>query len=220
MQIDNPDFIAWHHFNRLIMSWIYAFLTEVMLYQIVGYSTALEIWNALNQIYFAASMAREPVSYIDHLLYLFGGLDRAYNLFVTLIINRPDKPSIEEIHSLLLSYEFRLDSQNSDDQLSYLQANLSQLNLIKNLSNLILPTLDMTPNPPMFNMMSSNIATTNSVADNSRIRTHTISSSRDTLIVASTKYVHHHLHQDILSYLLALKPSSFKPKISTSGIGV
>ena len=48
MQIDNPDFIAWHHFNRLIMSWIYAFLTEVMLYQIVGYSTALEIWNALN----------------------------------------------------------------------------------------------------------------------------------------------------------------------------
>ena len=58
MQIDNPDFIAWHHFNQLIMSWIYAFLTEVMLYQIVGYSTALEIWNALNQIYFAASMAR------------------------------------------------------------------------------------------------------------------------------------------------------------------
>ena len=153
MQIDNPDFIAWHHFNWLIMSWIYAFLTEVMLYQIIGYSTALEIWNALNQIYFAASMARlieicakiqnlrkwgmivmeyikklkhlcntlatigEPVSYIDHLLYLFGGLDRAYNLFVTLIINRPDKPSIEEIHSLLLSYEFRLDSQNLDDQL-------------------------------------------------------------------------------------------------------
>ncbi|RVW51371.1 hypothetical protein CK203_094761 [Vitis vinifera] len=71
----------------------------------------------------------------------------------------------------------------------------------------------------MFNMMSSNIATTNSVADNSRIRTHTISSSRDTLIVASTKYVHHHLHQDILSYLPALKPSSSKPKISTSGIG-
>ena len=105
------------------MSWIYAFLTEVMLYQIIGYSTALEIWYALNQIYFTASMARlieihakiqnlrkwgmiameyikklkhlyntlaaigEPVSYIVHLLYLFGGLDRAYNPFVTLIIN-------------------------------------------------------------------------------------------------------------------------------------
>ena len=167
IQIVNLDFTTWHRFNRLIMSWIYASLTERMLYQIVGYSTALEIWYALNQIYFTASMARlieihakiqnlrkwgmiameyikklkhlyntlvaisEPISYIDHLLYLFGGLNRTYNPFVTLIINQPDKPSIEEIHSLLLSYEFRLDSKNSDDQLSYLQANLSQLNLIK-----------------------------------------------------------------------------------------
>ena len=83
----------------------------------------------------------EPVSYIDHLLYLFGGLDRAYNLFVTLIINRPDKPSIEEIHSLLLSYEFRLDSQNLDDQL--IKPTCPNSTWFKNLSNLIPHTLDM-----------------------------------------------------------------------------
>ncbi|RVW51482.1 hypothetical protein CK203_083989 [Vitis vinifera] len=96
----------------------------------------------------------------------------------------------------------------------------------------------------MFNMMSSNIATTNFVANNSRYldlgaidhftpnyskvdlsnTIHRVRSSDswewDTLIVASTKYAHHHPPQDILSYLLALKPSSFKPKISTSGISV
>ena len=58
IQIVNLDFTTWHRFNRLIMSWIYASLTERMLYQIVGYSTALEIWYALNQIYSTASMAR------------------------------------------------------------------------------------------------------------------------------------------------------------------
>ena len=58
IQIVNLDFTTWHRFNRLIMSWIYASLTERMLYQIVGYSTALEIWYALNQICSTASMAR------------------------------------------------------------------------------------------------------------------------------------------------------------------
>ncbi|RVW86771.1 hypothetical protein CK203_042767 [Vitis vinifera] len=40
------------------MSWLYASLSEDIMAQIVGYSTAMEIWNALNQIYFASSMAR------------------------------------------------------------------------------------------------------------------------------------------------------------------
>lgn len=48
----------------------------------------------------------ELVTYNDHLLYLLGGLRREYNPFVTSITNRPDKPALEEIHSLLLSYEF------------------------------------------------------------------------------------------------------------------
>ncbi|KAL6321693.1 hypothetical protein AAG906_031202 [Vitis piasezkii] len=166
MQIVNPDFATWPCFNR-------------MLSQIVSHSTALEIGNALNQIYFVASMAREPVSYTNHLLYLFGVLDRTYNLYMV----------------CCLFMSSGLDSQNSDDQLSSLQANLSQLNLIKNLSNLILHTLDW-------------------------IMAHTISSSKDTLIVASTKSAHHHPSQYIPFYLPALKPSLFKPKIPISDIGI
>ena len=117
--------------------------------QIVSYSTAHEIWVALEQLYASFSMARitelrtslqnlkkdglsameyiqkfksisnnlaaigEPVSRNDHLIYLFGGLGHEYNAFVTSIVNRPDKPSVEEVHSLLLSYEFRLERQQA-----------------------------------------------------------------------------------------------------------
>ena len=102
---------------------------------------AMEYIKKLKHLYNTLAAIGEPVSYIVHLLYLFGGLDRAYNPFVTLIINWPDKPSIEEIHSLLLSYEFRLDSQNLDDQL--IKPTCPNSTWFKNLSNLIPHTLDM-----------------------------------------------------------------------------
>ena len=54
----------------------------------------------------------EPVSRNDHLIYMFNGLDYEYNPFVTAINARPDMPSIEEVHSLFLSYEFRLEQQH------------------------------------------------------------------------------------------------------------
>ncbi|KAJ9700302.1 hypothetical protein PVL29_005888 [Vitis rotundifolia] len=57
-QILNLEYSVWHRYNRLLMSWLYASLSEDIMTQIVGYSTAVEIWNALNQIYSASSMAR------------------------------------------------------------------------------------------------------------------------------------------------------------------
>ncbi|KAJ9698935.1 hypothetical protein PVL29_007820 [Vitis rotundifolia] len=55
----------------------------------------------------------EPVFEKNHLIYLFSGLDREYNPFVTSIQNRSDQPTIEQIYSLLLSNDFRLEQQNS-----------------------------------------------------------------------------------------------------------
>ena len=54
----------------------------------------------------------EPIFKKNHLIYLFNGLDGEYNPFVTSIQNRPDQPTIEQIHSLLFSYDFRLEQQN------------------------------------------------------------------------------------------------------------
>ena len=131
--------------------------------QIVGYSTTVEIWNALNQIYYASSMARvielhiklqmlrkdglsvgeyiqklksicnslaaigELVFEKDYLIYLFSGLDREYNPFVTSIQNQFDQPIIEQIHSLLLIYDFRLKQQNFFS-LNSAQVHMSHLN--------------------------------------------------------------------------------------------
>ena len=131
------------------MSWLYASLSEDIMAQIVGYSTTVEIWNVLNQIYSTSSMAwvtelhtklqtlkkdgllvgeyiqrlksicnslaaiGELVSEKDQLIYLFNGLYCEYNSFVTSIQNQSDQPTIEQIHSLLLSYDFRLEQQNS-----------------------------------------------------------------------------------------------------------
>ena len=130
------------------MSWLYASLSKDIMPQIVVYSTTVEIWNALNQIYYASSMARviklhiklqtlrkdglsaseyiqklksicnslaaigELVFEKDHLIYLFSGLDREYNPFVTSIQNQFDQPIIKQIHSLLLIYDFHLKQQN------------------------------------------------------------------------------------------------------------
>ena len=145
------------------MSWLYASLFEDIMAQIVGYSTAMEIWNALNQIYFVSSMVwvteihtklqklrkdglsvgeyiqklksicnslvaiGKPISEKDYLIYLFSGLDREYNPFVTSIQNRSNQPTIEQIHSQLLSYDFRLLQQNSVS-LNFAQVHMAHLN--------------------------------------------------------------------------------------------
>lgn len=49
---------TWQRYNRLVMSWLYAFISESLLGQIVGYHTVAEIWAALAQIYAAASLSR------------------------------------------------------------------------------------------------------------------------------------------------------------------
>ncbi|GFS33695.1 hypothetical protein Acr_00g0030110 [Actinidia rufa] len=145
------------------MSWIYASINEFMLGQIVGYTSASQIWEALERLYAAASFAHltelrtalqtikkdgltalayiqkfrhlcnslasigEPVTYTDHLIYFLGGLGRDYNPFVTSIQSQAIRPSIEEVHSLLLSYDARLERQSATDTLSSLQANLANL---------------------------------------------------------------------------------------------
>ena len=137
--------LLWQRYNRLIMSWFYAFLSKNVMTQIVGYNTASEIWLALGQIYALTLMARlvelhtqlqslkkgsmftldyiqnikglynslvaikEPISRNNQLIYMFNGLDPDCNVFVTFVNNRSDLPSLEEIHSLFLSYEFRLE---------------------------------------------------------------------------------------------------------------
>ncbi|KAF4390066.1 hypothetical protein F8388_003008 [Cannabis sativa] len=110
-----------------------------MLGQIVGFTTAAEIWVSLERTYSAASFARssdfrtalqnlkkdelsasaylqklktlcntlasvgEPISSQEHLTYLLNGLGPEYNAFVTPILARPVKPTIEEVYTPFFS---------------------------------------------------------------------------------------------------------------------
>ena len=80
--------------------------------------TAMEYIQRFTSICNNLVVIEEPVSRKDYLIYFFGGLDKKYNPFVTSINNRPDQPSVEEIHSQLLSYEYRLEQQNVDAQVT------------------------------------------------------------------------------------------------------
>lgn len=51
----------------------------------------------------------EPVSSKDQLVYFLGGLGPEYDAYVTGILNRSDKPSMETVYSLLLSFDYRME---------------------------------------------------------------------------------------------------------------
>ena len=63
----------------------------------------------------------EHVSRKDHLFYMLNGLDKECNPFVGLYKQLSDLPSIEEIHSLFLSYEFLLEQQHIIPSLNNVQ---------------------------------------------------------------------------------------------------
>ncbi|KAL5820728.1 hypothetical protein ACOSQ3_022610 [Xanthoceras sorbifolium] len=67
----------------------------------------------------------EPLSYKGHLGYVLEGLGFEYYAFVTSIKNKVDRPSIEDVESLMLSHESCLSKRYIVEQLNFSQANLS-----------------------------------------------------------------------------------------------
>ncbi|KAL5549500.1 hypothetical protein UlMin_004731 [Ulmus minor] len=65
----------------------------------------------------------ELVSEQDQIMNLFAGLGADYNVFVTTINTRDDRISLATIRSMLLSYEQRLEQQNSIAKAATITAN-------------------------------------------------------------------------------------------------
>ena len=70
----------------------------------------------------------ESVSEQDQIMNLLAGLGSDYNAVVTLISARDSQLSLESVHSLLLTFEHRLEQQNSFDDTGVIAANLAQNN--------------------------------------------------------------------------------------------
>lgn len=80
----------------------------------------------------------EPLSYRDKIIHTFRGLGPAYDSIVSSISARPDRPPMEEIHNILINHDYRLEEQQSVDNLGLTQAQLTQLAQL-NLSQLSQP---------------------------------------------------------------------------------
>ena len=66
----------------------------------------------IKEVFDKYSFMGEPLSYRNKLMYTLNGLTEEYDGFVTSIYNRSNKPSIEEVHSLLYTYGYRLEQRN------------------------------------------------------------------------------------------------------------
>ena len=108
------------------MAWVTELHTKLQTLREDGLSAG-EYIQKLKSICNSLATIGEPISKKNHLIYLFNGLDGEYNPFVTSIQNQPDQPTIEQIHSLLFSYDFRLEQQNSVP-LNSTQAHMTHLN--------------------------------------------------------------------------------------------
>ncbi|KAL5540795.1 hypothetical protein UlMin_042408 [Ulmus minor] len=67
----------------------------------------------------------EPISEQDQIMNILAGLGAYYNAVVIAINSRDDTISLEAGHSMLLSYEHRLELQNSVDNVPMVTANLA-----------------------------------------------------------------------------------------------
>lgn len=59
----------------------------------------------------------EPVKTKDYIWYMLDGLPAEYDAVVTAIFSRPDQPTIEEVQSLLVSFDLRLGKRQVSERL-------------------------------------------------------------------------------------------------------
>lgn len=69
----NPYFVAWARTDRLIKGWIMGTLSEVILCQVVGLHTTIEVWKELKKKFADATMCRELA--LHHHLHLLSRMN-------------------------------------------------------------------------------------------------------------------------------------------------
>lgn len=88
--------------------------------------------SQIKEITYQFAAIGEPISYRDHLGHILDDLRVEYNAFVTSIQNQSDTPTLEDIRSLLLRYEARLEKRTLVDQLNLAQAHITSLSIQQN----------------------------------------------------------------------------------------
>lgn len=71
--------------------------------------TITEYLDRLKMIFDKFAAIGESLSYRDKLIHTFRGLGPDYNAIVSCVSTRPDRPSMDEIHNLLINHDYSLE---------------------------------------------------------------------------------------------------------------
>ena len=161
-QNPNPAYSHWLRQDSLILSTLMSSMTEGVLTQIISYSTAQQVWHALETNFSSQSRARtiqvrtqlanakkgnqsandyflmikrladelamagQALCCDDIISYILAGLGHDYDSFVSSIYARHEPVSLEEVYSLLILTESRLNRHNQSLSMPIAEANFVQ----------------------------------------------------------------------------------------------
>ena len=150
----NPEFNRWYQQDQLVMSGILSTLTEGVLAQVAGCTTAREVWCAIERAFAASSRAqimqirmqlatiqKKDLSVNEYfrkvkgladtlamigkrleddevIAYMLRGLGSEYDPLVTSLTTCVDAVTISDVYAHMLSYELRLEHNNSSIQVN------------------------------------------------------------------------------------------------------
>lgn len=167
-QNPNPAYSQWLRQDSLILSTLMSSMTESVLAQIISYTTAHQVWQALETNFSSQSRARtiqvrtqlanakkgsrsandyflmikrladelamagQSLSCDDIISYILAGLDHEYDSLVSSIYARTDTVTLEEVYSLLIVTESRLNRHHQSIPTPVAEANFVQRSSFKN----------------------------------------------------------------------------------------
>lgn len=89
----------------------------------------MNIWLRLKMLLISCLSVGEPVPLKDHITYILEGLGPAYTAFITSIQHQVELPILEDVRTLLISYDYLLEKQLASGQLHNMHANFANLNI-------------------------------------------------------------------------------------------
>ncbi|KAL6322290.1 hypothetical protein AAG906_005259 [Vitis piasezkii] len=152
--IVNQDFLDWEQQDQLLVSWLLSSMSEGVLLRCINCESAFQIWKTL-EVYFASQTQPQKqslsmneyllkirgfvyllalvgvnLSVKDHIDAITDGLPSEYDTFFLIVNSRTEDYSVEEIESLLLAQEVRIEKHNKrlDSETTFFSPNFGRGN--------------------------------------------------------------------------------------------
>nr|TKR99539.1 hypothetical protein D5086_0000189690 [Populus alba] len=117
-RIPNPAYEHWLRQDSLILAIINTSLTEDLATARKGAMNAKDYFLSINQMSDELALAGQPLNSDEILTYILAGLGQEYDSLVSTITSRSDVVTLEELYSLLLITESRINQHHDTIQVT------------------------------------------------------------------------------------------------------